>query len=387
MEGFRVLHTNMHKGGWGGQPNRILIVARGLQERGHHVVIAAPRGATLIARAQEEGIPVFDDLVLPKRFRPFTYISEVLKFCRLIKAHRINVVHTHGSQDTWAAVVAAWLVVPRPLVVRTRHNIFPVRNHLFNRLLYRRLTDGVIVVSDAVTEVFSQTGVLGDKIGEVLTLHSVVDAKEKFNPAKVDAAGLREELGIPPFAPVVVKVARLAPEKGHLYFLESAKAVLKEVPDAYFLALGEGPLRGSLEKRVREMGIQNRVKFLGLRRDVPRVLKISQVFSFTPVAGESLGTAALEALAMEVPVVAFNVGGIEASVRHGKTGFLVEPKDVEGLARYTVKLLKDKSLRCRMGKAGRRWMLKAFSEEGLVEGNIAFYRRLTKRLSLSGEGS
>jgi len=376
VEGFRVLHTNMHKGGWGGQPNRILTVARGLQKRGHFVIIAAPKGATLIKKAREEGIPVFDDLRLPKKFNPVTYVKEVARLRRLIREHKINVVHTHGSQDTWAAAVAAWLVRPRPLVVRTRHNIFPVRNHLFNRFLYRQLIDGVMVVSEAVTEVFRQTGVLGDKVEKVVTVHSVVDAWERFNPEKVSDEGLREELSIPLQAPVVVKVARLAREKGHVYFLEAAKGVLESVPDAHFLVLGEGPLRRFLEGYAKKLGIRGRVKFLGLRRDVPRVLRTSQVFLFTPIAGESLGTAALEALAMEVPVVAFNVGGIKASVRHGETGFLVEPEDVEGLVRHTVELLKNEDLRCRMGHTGRQWMLEAFSEDSLVEGNLEFYKKL-----------
>ncbi len=376
MEGFRVLHTNMHKGGWGGQPNRILTVARGLQRRGHYVIIAAPKGATLVKRAREEGIPVFDNLSLPKKFHPVTYVKEVIRLRDLIKKHRINVVHTHGSQDTWTAVVAAWLVRPRPLVVRTRHNIFPVKSHLFNRFLYRRLIDGVMVVSDAVTEVFRQSGVLGDKVDQVVTVHSVVDALERFNPEKVDHEGLREELKIPPDAPVVVKVARLAREKGYVYFLDAAKGILKEFPDAHFLALGEGPLRGFLNNYAKKLSIADRVRFLGLRKDVPRILTTSQVFLFTPIAGESLGTAALEALAMEVPVVAFNVGGIRASVRHGETGFLVEPEDVDGLVRHVVGLLKNQDLRCRMGRTGRRWMLEAFSEDSLVEGNLGFYRRL-----------
>jgi len=381
LEEFRVLHTNMHKGGWGGQPNRILTVARGLRKRGHYVVIAAPKGATLIKRAREEEIPVFDDLRLPKKFNPVTYVREVARLRRLIKREKINVVHTHGSQDTWAAAVAAWLVRPRPLVVRTRHNIFPVKNHLFNRVLYRRLIDGVIVVSDAVTQVFRQTGVLGEKVDQVVTIHSVVDALNRFNPEKVDHSGVREELRIPPDAPVVVKVARLAREKGHVYFLDAARGILEEVPDAFFLALGEGPLRGFLENYARKLGIKDRVKFLGLRKDVPRILKTSHVFLFTPIAGESLGTAALEALAMEVPVVAFDVGGIKASVRHGETGFLVKPEDVGSLVGHAVTLLKDQELRRRMGRAGRQWMLEAFSENSLVEGNLEFYRRLMEKKS------
>ncbi len=376
MGHFRVLHTNMHKGGWGGQPNRILTVARGLQKKGHHVIIAAPKGATLIERAKKEGISVFDDLRLPKKFNPVTYVKEVARFRRLIKEQGINVVHTHGSQDTWTAVVAAWLVRPRPLVVRTRHNTFPVKNHFLNRILYRRLIDGIIVVSDAVTDVFRQTGVLGDKAKEVLTLHSVVDAQGRFNPEKIEVEGIREELRIPSDAPVVVNVARLAREKGHIYLLEAAREILRELPETQFLILGEGPMRTHLEEYVQREGLKGRVRFLGLRRDVPRILRVSQVFLFTPVAGESLGTAVLEALAMEVPVVAFNVGGISASVRQGETGYLVEPEDVAGLVNYTLRLLKDKELRRCLGRAGRKWMLEAFGEESLVEGNIAFYHRL-----------
>ena len=376
MSDFRILHTNMHKGGWGGQPNRILTVCKGMHKKGYYVVVAAPRGATLIKRAKEEGIPVFDDLTLPKRFSLVTYVKEVNKFWRLIKDGKINVVHTHGSQDTWAAVVAAWLVEPRPLVVRTRHNIFPVKNHPFNRLLYRRLVDGVLVVSDAVTDVFRDTGVLGGKVAKVVTLHSVVDAEKRFNPAQVEAAELRKELGVPVHAPVITKVARLAREKGHTYFLDAAKSVLEYFPSAHFLILGEGPLKERLMNYAMRLGIGDRVRFLGLRRDVPKVLKISQVFVFTPVAGESLGTAVLEALAMKIPVVTFDVGGIRASVRHGETGFLVKVGDEGSLVCRIIQLLSDHELRRRMGDNGRRWMLRAFSEESLVEGNLAFYRRL-----------
>lgn len=379
MKEFRVLHTNMHKGGWGGQPNRILTVSRGLIRLGHYVIVAAPKGATLIKRAHQEGISTFDNLTLPKKFNPVTYVKEVMKLRRVIKENKINVLHTHGSQDTWAAVVAAWLVKPRPLTVRTRHNIFPVRNHLFNRILYRRLIDGILVVSDGVTEVFRQTGVLGKKTEEVVTFHSVVDALERFNPEKVEASGIREELGIPHEAHVVTKVARLAREKGHVHFLDAAELILKRHPHTYFLALGEGPLKSYLEGYAKKLGIQDKVRFTGLRSDVPRVLKVTDVFAFTPVAGESLGTAALEALAMRVPVVAFNIGGVKASVKDGETGFLVNVGDVQALADRLCLLLEDKDLRSRLGEKGRRWMLEAFSEESLVEGNLAFYRRLMEK--------
>jgi len=368
----------MHKGGWGGQPNRILTVALGLKKRGHYVIIAAPKGATLIDRARKEGISVFDNLRFPKKFNPSIYAKEVMRILQIIKDKKINVVHTHGSQDTWVAAVAAWLANPRPLVIRTRHNIFPVKNHLFNRLLYRILIDGVIVVSEGVTEVFRKTGVLGEKLKDVKSIYSVVNAQDKFNPKKIKEKNIKQQLGIPPHVPVIVKVARIAREKGHIYFLNTAKEILKKMPSVYFFALGEGPLKESLKTQAKELGIEGNVKFLGFRSDVDKILKISDVFLFTPIAGESLGTAALEALAMETPVVTFDIGGVRASVVHEKTGFVVGIKDTKNLTYYTLKLLLDKKLKKRLAKLGRRWMIKIFNEDGLIERNLKFYKNMLK---------
>ncbi len=367
----------MHKGGWGGQPNRILVVSKELISRGHHVVISAPKGATLIARARKEGIETFDGVRFPKKFNPLTFVKEILAIRGVMDLHKIDVVHTHGSQDTWVSALAAKLFGNRALpVVRTRHNTFPVKNHIANRFLYRVLIDRVVVVSRAVTELFKETGVLGSKVDRCITIHSVVDAKGRFNPQLVEAAKIRKELEIPENAFVLMKTARLAREKGHSYALEVMREIGKTLSNVHLILAGEGPLRKELEDEADRLSLGNRIHFLGLRGDVPGLLKESEIFLFTPVAGESLGTSALEALAMEVPVVAFWMGGIDASVKDGETGYLVKVGDVSSAANRCLMLLTNPRGSKLIGKMGRRRMLRHFSPSSLAEGNLRVYEEL-----------
>ncbi len=338
------------------------------------MVIAAPKGATLVARARKAGIDAFDGVRFPKRFNPLTFLKEVMALRLLMDTQGIEVVHTHGSQDTWVSALAAKLFRNRPVpVVRTRHNTFPVANHLANRFLYRVLIDRVVVVSRAVTALFKETGVLGSKVERCITIHSVVDAEKRFNPLWVSPANIRKELNIPPHAFLLMKTARLASEKGHVHAIKTLKRLREQIPEIHLILAGEGPLRESLQRYARELGMEENVHFLGLRDDVPGLLKDSDLFLFTPTAGESLGTSALEALAMEVPVVAFWMGGIDASVKRGETGYLVPVGDVAGAASRALFLLSNPRGKVVMGKSGRRRMRRYFSPSHLVEGNLRVY--------------
>ncbi len=370
---LRILHTNMHRGGWGGQPNRILLLSKGLVERGHHVVIAAPKGATLIKRAREAGIPTYDDLEFPKKFKPHVFVSEVIKLKKLIEREKIDIVHTHGSQDTWVATIAAKLARNRPVVVRTRHNTFPVANHFANRLLYRMI-DHLVVVSQGIIDIYKKSGVLGDRINGVTTIYSVID------PARFEDAERQAEKVVREFPQIggfiLTNVGRLAPEKGHDRLLEVARK-LKGLFRFRLFVLGEGPLRRELERKRDSKGLEE-VVFTGLRSDVPGFLRASDVFVFTPVSGESLGTAVLEAMYMGVPPVSFLVRGVDASVEHGKTGFLAEVGDDVKMAGAVKKILSNRALRKRLGLNGRAKIGRCFVLSCLLDSTEALYKSLLR---------
>ena len=124
-------------------------------------------------------------------------------------------------------------------------------------------------------------------------------------------------------------VARLEPEKGHPTLLEAWPGVLRAVPDAYLLIVGEGSRRDALEAQARELRIAHRVVFTGRRDDVPAVTAALDV-AVLPSYREAQGLTILEAMALSRPVVASNVGGIPEMIEDGVTGLLVPPHDADG---------------------------------------------------------
>ncbi len=163
---------------------------------------------------------------------------------------------------------------------------------------------------------------------------------------------------------VIGSVARLSPEKGLEYLLR-AVALLRDRADRDYepeLALkivlaGDGPSREPLEYLTAELRLNDRVRFLGevAHDDVPVVLQGFDIFAM-PSTWEGFGVSALEASAMELPVVASDVHGIPDVVAHEQTGILTPPRDVEAIAGAIARLVADADLRRKMGAAGRAFV-------------------------------
>ena len=143
---------------------------------------------------------------------------------------------------------------------------------------------------------------------------------------------LPDEYGMEPGSQIVGVVARLEPEKGHPTLIDAWPTVLRAVPDAYLLVVGEGSRRDALEAQARELRIAHRVVFTGRRDDVPAVTAALDV-AVLPSYREAQGLSILEAMALSRPVVASDVGGIPEMIEDGVTGLLVPPHDAGGARR------------------------------------------------------
>ena len=312
---LKIFHINMHRH-WGGQPNRVLTESLGLRELGHEVWVAGPRGCLLVERAREEGLHTFDGLELARGFHPASAWRDYQALKRLFLRERFDVLHPHGSQDAWLTLLASRALAPRPVLVRTRHNTFPVGGHWLNRWHYRQF-DWVITISPQVDELIS--GPTGFPAEHITAIYSAPDP-ERFYPRPANLE-LKHDLCIPEGAPVVGKVARLAPEKGHHLFLQAAARVIEEFPEARFVCVGKGRSRGAIEALAAELGITENLVLTGFRTDVPDIVALFDIFVLSPTSGESLGTSILEGFCMEKPAVATEVGGTGESVRDGVTDF------------------------------------------------------------------
>jgi len=186
--------------------------------------------------------------------------------------------------------------------------------------------------------------------GKFRVIHSGVDLAA-FSDAQFNAPAMREKLGIPPEAIVVGTAGRLTPIKGHKYLLEAAAVISRQKSDVFFTFLGDGELAIELSQMASSLGIKN-VMFLGWRQDVPEVMSVFDIFVL-PSLNEGMGKVLVEAMALGIPIVASDVGGIPDLVTHNYNGLLVPPADVEGMAKSINVLLDYSTKRMEMGDRGK----------------------------------
>ena len=170
---------------------------------------------------------------------------------------------------------------------------------------------------------------------------------EKFDTVEIDRALKRSQLGLPKDAFVVLSVGELNKNKNHEVVIRAIAKI--DNPNIHYIICGQGNLDGYLRNLSKELGVENQVHLLGFRKDIPEICKISDVFAF-PSYREGLSVALMEAMANGLPVVCSNIRGNSDLIEDGKGGYLVEPADVEGFAKYIKDLIEDSRLRSELGR-------------------------------------
>ena len=182
--------------------------------------------------------------------------------------------------------------------------------------------------------------------------------------SRSDAKELRESLGLGS-KKVIVSVGRLVHRKGQDVLIESMPEIIKSIDDVHLLLIGEGPYKKELEKRIKNLGLANRVTFVGRVQyaDLPRYICVGDVFAMpsrSRLAGlevEGLGIVYLEASACGLPVIGGISGGAPDAVLQGETGFSVDGRSAHEVAEAIVRVLADKELAQRLGARGRQWII------------------------------
>ena len=298
---------------------------------------------------------------------------------RLMRSFRPHVVHTHTSKAGALGRIAATLCRV-PVVVHTYHgHVFdayfsPLKTRLVvaaERVLARGASALVAVTARVRRDVLAR-GIGGDDQVVVVSLGLDLDP---LVAAPARRGEMRRELGLPPDAPLVGIVARLAPVKAHEVFLAAAKAMAPVRPDIVFLIVGDGERRAELETAARASGLGDRVRFLGWRADLDRLYADLDIVVLTS-KNEGSPVALIEAMAAGRPVVSTRAGGVEDVVTDGETGVVVPIGDAPAVARAVVDLLEDPSRAARLGAAGRASVVARFGSGRLVGDIDALYQRL-----------
>ena len=348
---MKILHV-FHDHGYGGIQQHILLLMKGLRERGHEVFFAGPRDSWIADRLTEEGFGIVH--------LPMHGLWDIVSHVRLQRWARCNgmdVVHGHGVRGAYYAGKCSGFA----LTVCTAHSTKPPRRMGGCRKM--------IAISEAVKRVLLAAGNREEKISVIP--HGVPDVPGG------DRLALRQELGIAPTAFALVNAARFIRDKGQDVLVDMMAKFPSCVggddhgaPSFHLYLIGDPDtdFGRTLQQKAAGMG---GVHFLGYRGDVQRLLPAFDAY-VSAARREAFGLSLVEAFAAHLPVVATDVGGVAEVVTEGETGFLVPSENAAALA-DAIRKLHDAPLRTALATVARKRYETLFTTETMVEKTERLY--------------
>lgn len=374
----------------GGPTHHVTLLARRLEERGYRTTLVkgcvAPGEVEMTDVIAETGV---QPVQVPTLGRAVSWRDDPASFialCRLIRQVRPDVVHTHKSKAGALGRIAARLAGV-PVVIHTFHG------HVFRgyfgpaasaaAVLVERLlgawTDAVVAISPAQRRDLLSYRIAPPERVRCIPLGLRLDRVRRADRL---AGQFRAEVGVAPAQPLAGYVGRLAPIKGVEVFLRAAARVLRSLPDARFVVVGDGECRPTLEAEAEALGIAKAVRFTGYRQDADRVYASLDLFVLSSF-NEGLPVTIIEALAAGCYVVASRVGGVPDLLTSERLGLTVEPGDPEALSGAMVRALRE---RRRVAEEDRDATCRRYGIDRLTEDLDRLYRRLLKRKGCRLEG-
>jgi len=341
----------------------------------------------MFEEAERAGVKTVVVPSMVREVRPLQDLKAVFDIYRFLKQGSYTIVHTHSSKAGIVGRLAARLAGV-PIIVHTLHSLVfhEYQSEWKNRvyILLKRVcapfTHKMISVSDSVGQALLERGIGG--ADQHLTIFSGFELGLFLSVRdRLSVADAKRRLGIPPDAPVVGKIARLFPLKGHEQFLAAAAEIHRQMPDVHFLLVGDGPLRDELLAAAARLGLGDRLIMTGrvAPEAVPDCIQAMDVVVHTSLR-EGIARVLPQAGAVGKPVVTFAMDGAPEVIRDGVSGYLVPALDTARIAERTLDLLRDAERRRTFGEAGRAFAAEHFSVERMVDRvNAVYVELLTAR--------
>jgi glycosyltransferase involved in cell wall biosynthesis len=354
----------------GGLERVVLDLAREGQSRGQRVsIICLERPGMLAPQVQAAGIPLW---CVDKR--PGLRCDVVGRLRGLLHQLRPDIAHTHQVGALFYTGLAAWKMCGLG-VVHTEHSQ-RYAEHFRTRLLAclaNRFAHRVCCVSRDIAD-----RMRADRVApscKIVVVANGIDTGRM--PEPIHAAALRRSLGIPAGVPVIGTVGRLAEVKRQDALLRAFAVVQASIPEAHLILVGEGPLRGALEKLGAALQLDH-VHFVGYQSNPEPFYRLLTTFALTS-RSEGMPLAILEAGAAGAPVVATRVGGVPEVIIDGQTGSLVDPGDERGLAEAILRYCRDPELGRRTGAAARQHIEAHYSCRAMADNYESQYLQTLTR--------
>ena len=337
---MKILYVIDHLGG-GGAENQFVETVSRVNRETHEIICFLTEGVGI--RHDDlsgRGVKIIK-CVKPRQGRDT--LRAVRQLRQLVRSFRPDMLHSYLMYSAFVSNLALLGMGRWPVFLATE---FSSPERILDEVRFRFLKkamlkwsyghlDRLVTTSTGVKEEMVSLGYLAAE--RISVIHEGVDL-ERCSPAPKEA--LRRELGLPEEKKVVSVVSSLVERKGHRYLLEALSGVLGVYDDVVLYVLGDGPERGSLEARVRELKIEASVEFMGYRKDATRFINASDVFVL-PSLYEGMPNVVLEAMALGTPVITTGMYGALDVIEDARTGLLVPPADAGSIRDALLRLLGD----------------------------------------------
>jgi glycosyltransferase involved in cell wall biosynthesis len=381
---LRVLHviTRMIVGG--AQENTMLSCALIDRERFPSVLLTGPETGVegeLHTESVARGVTLRVEPSLVRRLSPWRDLLATWRLFRLLRRERFDIVHTHSSKAGIVGRIAARLAGV-PVIIHTVHGWgFNPHQPAHVRGLYVALERLCAPMSMALVAVGAPNREEGLLLGigrpeQYELIRSGIEI-EAYRDVALGREEARARFGLPRDAFVFGSVGRLGEQKSPLTLLAAFERVAAARPETHLVYVGDGPQRSELEAAVARAGLAGRVQLLGLRRDVPELLRAFDAFVLAS-RWEGLPRVFPQAMAAGLPIVATRVDGAPDAVTPGENGWLVDVGDITALAERMLQVAADPARAQRMGAAGRA-RVEEFSARRMVDQLAALYTRLAAK--------
>lgn len=350
-------------------------LARGLARRGHRVGVVSRPGGEVADRCRAEGIDFFP---LPLKHE-FDFAS-ARRLARLVDERGVQVVHAHKGIAHSAALFATLVTRRRPALVANRGVSFPL--DFASALKYRFRLDAVVTVCEDIRGVVIRSaGVPPEKVHVV---YAGVDLL-RFDPARADGTRVRREWNVGDGEKLLLQVGA-RDWKGWRDVVSAGAILARRFPNLVvaIVACKDEAEKERVRAFAREKGVEERIRAIGFRTDMPDVLAAADVVADLSYEGLGITGTIREAMALGKPVAASRAGGNPELVEDGESGLLVAPRDPAALASAVERLLADAALASRLGRAARERVVLGFSTDVRLDRIEALYRSLVAESAASG---
>ncbi len=360
----------------GGAEKNLCDVVLNIDRKRFQPFVLAFVGGEVSRSLSEKGIPVEVNGV--SKLLSGEAAAKGKKFMRFLRRNRMDVVVTyHHDADIWGGVFSRLAGVPVVISSRRDMGYQLERKHIHFYRYCQGLFSSFITVSHAVGRTVSERERIPGR--KITVIHNGIDLNG-VGCEDTDTAGLREKYGIARESFVIGTVGSFRPIKGQAYLADAARVIIERGHRIHVVMVGDDTTEYALEvkKRIARWGGEPYFTFTGEQKNVWPFLSLSDVFVL-PSETEGFSNALVEAMACGKPVVAAETGGNPEIVRHGETGLLFAPRDVESLVRDVLQILTDESLRGALAGNARRAIEEGFTLDAMVRKHELLYETLLEK--------